>query len=230
MTVEIYSANVCPFAHRTRLTLLEKGVDFELTEIDLSNKPDWFSEVSPYQKVPVIKNGSDRVWESAIINEYLEEVFPDPSLMPKEPGKRAIARIWIDFANTKFVSAFYKLLLLQDSDKQEQWKQQFLDHLRFMEREGISKLQGEGPYWFGASPTLVDLTFYPWFERLPVLEHYRNIQLPSECSKLKQWWEAMSERDSAKKISNPADLYIQSYEKYANGTASGITAKEMRDA
>ena len=228
MTVQIYSASVCPFAHRTRLTLLEKGVDFELTEIDLNNKPDWFKEVSPYQKVPVIKNGSDRVWESAIINEYLEEMFPDPPLMPQDPGKRAIARIWIDFANTKFVSAFYKLLLLQDPDKQERWKQQFLDHLRFMEREGIS-LQGEGPYWFGASPTLVDLTFYPWFERWSVLEHYRNLHLPSECPKLKQWWEEMSKRESVKKTSNPPDTYVQSYEKYANGTAAGITAKEMRD-
>jgi glutathione S-transferase len=52
--VEIYSASVCPYAHRTRLALLEKGVDFKLTEIDLQNKPEWFADVSPYGKVPVI--------------------------------------------------------------------------------------------------------------------------------------------------------------------------------
>ncbi|MGK7874134.1 MAG: glutathione S-transferase family protein [Xenococcaceae cyanobacterium] len=229
MTVEIYSASVCPFAHRTRLTLLEKGIELKLIEIDLNNKPDWFADISPYQKVPVIKYGDDLVWESAIINEYLEEVFPNPPLMPKEPGKRAIARIWIDFANTNFVTAFYKLLLNQDPEKQQKWRQELLNHLLFMEREGIGKLWGNGPYWFGASPTLVDLTFYPWFERWAVLEYYRGLNLPSECKCLKQWWEAMSKRDSVQAIRNPSEFYIQKYQKYANNTASGITAQEMRD-
>ena len=57
--VEIYSAQVCPFAQRSRLTLLEKGVDFEVIEIDLNHKPDWFQSVSPYLKVPVVKVGDD---------------------------------------------------------------------------------------------------------------------------------------------------------------------------
>lgn len=228
-TVELYSASVCPFAHRTRLTLLEKGVDFSLTEIDLNNKPDWFSEVSPYEKVPVMKHGENRVWESAIINEYLEEVFSEPSLMPKEPGKRATARIWIDFANTQFIQAFYKMLLIQDPEKQEQWKQKLLQHLHFMEKEGIGKLSNNAPYWLGDSVSLVDLTFYPWFERWSVVEHYRNLSFPSECPKLKQWWETMSQRDSVQKIRNSEDFYIREYEKYAKGTASGITAQEMRE-
>ncbi|HEY9905093.1 MAG TPA: glutathione S-transferase family protein, partial [Candidatus Sericytochromatia bacterium] len=80
--IEIYSATVCPFAHRSRLVLLEKEIDFELIEIDLQNKPEGFTEISPYGKVPVIKHGDERVWESAIINEYLDEVFPEPPLMP----------------------------------------------------------------------------------------------------------------------------------------------------
>lgn len=109
--VKIYSATVCPYAHRTRLALLEKGVDFTLTEVDIENKPDWLTDISPYSKVPVIKHGKNCVWESTIINEYLDEVFPDPPLMPTDPGQRAIARIWIDFANVKFIPTFYKLLL-----------------------------------------------------------------------------------------------------------------------
>lgn len=157
--LELYSASVCPFAHRTRLTLLEKSIDFTLIEIDLENKPDWFTEVSPYSKVPVLKYGNDRVWESAIINEYLDEVFPQPPLMPQQPGKRALARIWIDFANTKFINAFYKMLLNQDLEKQQIWKQDLLNHLLFMEHEGIEKLGDDGPYWFGESVSLVDLTF-----------------------------------------------------------------------
>lgn len=209
---------------------MEKGVEFALIEIDLEHKPEWFSEVSPYEKVPVIKNGEDRVWESAIINEYLNEVFPDPPLLPQDPGDRALARIWIDFANTKFVNAFYKMLLNQDPDVQKKWKQKFLAHLQFMEREGIGKLGNSGPYWLGDTISLVDVTFYPWFERWCVLEHYRNLNLPSQCNRLQRWWESMSQRNSVQKISNPTNFYIAEYEQYAQNTATGITAQEMREA
>lgn len=228
MAVEIYSSTVCPYAHRTRLTLLEKGVDFKLTEIDLDNKPDWFSEISPYGKVPVIKHKNDRVWESTVINEYLDEVFPTPPLMPIEPGRRAIARIWIDFANTKFIPTFYKLLLNQDPTQQQELSQELHTHLLFMESEGMSSENGS--YWLGESLSLVDISFYPWFERWSVVEYYRSFSLPSSCTRLKQWYSVMANRESVQAIAHSADFYIQQYIKYASGTASGITAQEMRRA
>jgi glutathione S-transferase len=73
--IEIYSAVLCPFAHRSRLTLIEKGVPFNLIEIDLQNKPANFGEISPYGKVPMLKHRNHRVWESAIINEYLIDIL-----------------------------------------------------------------------------------------------------------------------------------------------------------
>jgi glutathione S-transferase len=230
MTLELYSASVCPFAHRTRLALMEKGLDFQLIEIDLNNKPDWFSEVSPYGKVPVIKHQENRIWESAIINEYLEEAFPEPPLLPESPGERALARIWIDFANTKLVPAFYKMLLEQNPEKQTKWKTQFQEQLQFMEQEGMQKLSGNGKYWLGNGLSLVDLTFYPWFERFCILEHYRNVFIPPSCSLLKHWWQEMSQRESVQQIKNAPEFYIAQYEKYATNTASGITAQEMRDS
>ncbi len=230
MVVELYSARVCPYAQRTQLTLLEKNISYNLTEIDLQNKPDWFLNISPYQKVPVISNGRDRVWESSIINEYLEELFPEPSLMPKEPIKRAIARIWIDFANTKFNMAFYKVLLTQDPEQQAKWKQTLIDHLLFMETEGIGKLSQGGLYWFGDDLTLVDLTFYPWFERWSVIEHYRGLAFPKQCNTLKKWSETMAQRESVKSIANEPNFYLKTYEKYADNTATGITTQEMRDS
>ena len=226
--VEIYSATVCPYAHRTRLTLLEKGVNFNLTEIDLEHKPDWFAEVSPYGKVPVVKHGNDRVWESTIINEYLDEVFPQPQLMPTNPGQRAIARIWIDFANTKFTPTFYKLLLSQEPEQQQEWAQELRQQLLFMEKEGIGKLSNRGPYWLGESLSLVDLAFYPWFERFPVLGHYRRFTLPADCARLMAWQSAMVNRASVRQTQHTADFYIQEYIDYADNTASGVTAQEMR--
>jgi glutathione S-transferase len=212
--IQIYSATVCPYAHRSRLTLLEKGVDFELIEIDLQNKPEGFTDISPYGKVPVIKHGEHRVWESAIINEYLDEVFPDPPLLPREPINRALARIWIDFANTRLVPAFSNVLRNPDSQTQKDAAEELRNHLQFIETEGLAKLSGDGSYWFGKSVSLVDLTYYPWFERWPVIEHYRGIQLSSEFPHLNRWWKAMSQRDSVKAIANPKEFYVERYAKY----------------
>ena len=72
--------------------MIEKELPFELTEVDLSNKPDWF-KVSPYGKVPVIVDDGETIYESAIINEYLEEKYRNISMMPEEPIERARARI-----------------------------------------------------------------------------------------------------------------------------------------
>ena len=71
--VALYSAAVCPYAQRTRLLLREKGVRYDTVEVDLKNKSADFLAISPYSKVPVIKRGKDVVWESSVINEYLDE-------------------------------------------------------------------------------------------------------------------------------------------------------------
>jgi len=210
------------------MVLQEKGVDFDLMEIDLQNKPDWFAEVSPYGKVPVIEHQGNRVWESNIINEYLEEVFPEPALLPREPGLKAIARIWIDFANTKFTPAFYKLLLLQDVQQQQNWKNELYQHLLFMEKEGFGQLSETGSYWLGDAVSLVDLSFYPWFERWIALEHYRGAKLPAECNRLREWLNVMQQHPAVRLTARPTEFYIQDYAQYASNQASGATAAEMR--
>ncbi|MDX8412050.1 MAG: glutathione S-transferase family protein [Mariprofundaceae bacterium] len=228
-SIELYSAGVCPFAQRTRMVLLEKGLDFNLSEIDLANKPDWFASVSPYGKVPVLMHGDARVFESAIINEYLEESFPEPALMPGAPALRAAARLWIDFCNTRFIPPFYKLLLEQDKKTQSELKVKLSDELMFAEREGFAALAGGGPYWLGEQCSLVDITWYPFFERFGVIQHYRGMDIPADCKRLKQWFAAMQQRDSAKATGHATNYYIERYAKYAHGTADGVTAREMRD-
>lgn len=218
--ITIYSAVVCPFAHRSRLALLEKGVDFDLVEIDLQNKPAGFTDISPYSKVPVIKHGEHRVWESAIINEYLEEVFPEPSLLPLAPILRAQARIWIDFANTRLVPAYSSLLRSPDSEQQKVAAQELHNHLQFIENEAFAKLSGDGPYWFGNSISLVDLTYYPWFERWATLEEYRSFQIPAELTRLQRWRDAVSQRESVRAIANSKEFYLQRYARFAPVPAS----------
>ncbi len=222
-TVEIFSAEVCPYAHRSRLVLMHKGVDFSLTEIDLKNKPDWFSEVSPYGKVPAIRHEGRIVHESAIINEYLDEVFPAPSLMPKAPHSRAMARIWIDYGNTRFNGATYTFLRENDPAKQGDLRQKLDECLLFME-EGMAKL-GDGPFWLGAEPGLVDYSYYPFFERFCNVEHYRGYAMPDRCARLAAWRDAMKSLPHVKEIANDPAFYIERAAAYAEKTPAQQAAE-----
>jgi glutathione S-transferase len=207
--IQLYSAILCPFAHRVRLTLLEKGIPFESIEIDPQNKPANFLEISPYGKVPVLKHGDNRVWESAIINEYLEETFPDPPLLPTEPMQRIQARIWINFADTRLFATTGKLLHGRDSHPTALLTE-LTEHLLFMEHEGLRKHPASTPYWLGTL-SLVDLTFHPWFEQIAVLEHFRGFQLPSGLDRLQEWQAAVAQREAVRSIANSPEFYLERY-------------------
>lgn len=226
--LEIISSSSCPFAQRTRMVLLEKKVDFTLIEIPLDTKPDWFLKISPYGKVPVVRHGDTVVFESSVINEYLEEVFPNPSLLPKSPECRAQARIWIDFANVRFVPQIYKLLLAQEQKRQEVHAQKLTEALLMMEREALAK-RSCGPYWLGSELTLIDFTFYPHLQRFCALEYYRNFNIPSECSLLKTWLTFFEHHSSVKVMATSRDKLIRNWEKYALNTSTGTTAADMRE-
>ena len=226
--LKLISAEVCPYAQRSRLVLLEKGLEQELVEIDLRNKPAWFDEVSPYSKVPVLLHGEHRVWESTIINEYLEEVFPEPTLMPDTAVGRAIMRIWIAFDDVKFVPATYKVLLAKDDpEKRKHYADTIIEAFRFMENEALAKRKG-GPWWLGSRLTLADLSIYPHMERLAVLREYRGIELPAECGRLREWLAAMQERASVQATRHDDAYHIAAYSRYADATADGTTAADMR--
>ncbi|HEY0464442.1 MAG TPA: glutathione S-transferase family protein [Polyangiaceae bacterium] len=213
--ITLFSARACPFAHRTRLVLAEKRLDFELVEIDLQNKPAWFHTVSSYGKVPALQHGQVRVVESAIVNEYLDEVFPEPALLPKDPGERATARIWIDYANTRFVPAWGALLRGQTEAERSSARTSLLESLEYIETQGLEKNSGDGPFWFGAKPSLVDLSFYPWFERWPALEHYRGALPILKFERLRRLRDALAARASVKDIQNPTTYYVERYAKHA---------------
>ena len=225
-TVQLYFAKASTFSQRTRVVLLEKGIDFSATEIDLQNKPDGYTQISRYGKVPAIKHGDIEIYESAIINEYLDEVFPEPPLLPRDPGAKAIARIWIDYANTRFVPGFNKLLRGKDAQEQGQGQREFLESLLYIEQEGLGKLSGDGPYWLGDQLSLVDISFYPWFERLPLLEHFRNFTLPAETPRLQKWWNTVRDRESIRAVENPASFYLERFAKILGAPTAVASAQK----
>lgn len=89
----LYSGITCPFSHRCRFVLFEKGMDFEIKDIDTFNKPEDLAIINPYNQVPVLVERDLILYESNIINEYLDERFPHPQLMPADPVMRGRGRL-----------------------------------------------------------------------------------------------------------------------------------------
>ncbi|MBC8242358.1 MAG: glutathione S-transferase family protein [Alphaproteobacteria bacterium] len=214
-TLELFSAQVCPYAHRSRLALAEKGLEFTLSEIDLADKSQRFLDISPYGKVPVLLHNGRTVYESAIVNEYLNDSFPTPALLPDDPYQRAQARIWIDYFDNRFLDTYYDAMMNKDRAKDAENREKIETGFRFIENEGMAKLSGDGPYWLGATLSLVDLAYYPFLERLPAWTHHRGIDIPDDCTRLRKWCDVMRARPSVQEIANPPEYYIDRYKKYA---------------
>jgi glutathione S-transferase len=90
--VKLVDAPRCPYCARVRIALAEKGIAHEVVEVDLGNRPQWLLELNPPRgRVPVL----DGLPESEVIMELLEELHPDPALLPLAPQERAQARLLV---------------------------------------------------------------------------------------------------------------------------------------
>lgn len=156
---KLYTSRICPFAHRVRLVLREKEIGYETIEIDLKAMPDWYRALSPNQKVPLWQlDDGQLVWESAIINEFLEDAYPTPALLPESPLSRARVRLATEEAGNTLLPAFYGVARNGEPVSR---LEQALDALESRDFLG-------GPWWVGPDLSLADLNIYPWFERLPL--------------------------------------------------------------
>ena len=91
----LYSGTTDPFSQRCRIVLHEKGMDFQIIDVDLDHKPEDLAVMNPYNQVPVLVERDLVLHESNIINEYIDERFPHPQLMPADPVMRARARLFL---------------------------------------------------------------------------------------------------------------------------------------
>ncbi|MDD2776036.1 MAG: glutathione S-transferase N-terminal domain-containing protein [Gallionella sp.] len=93
--MKLYSGTSCPYSHRCRIVLFEKGMDFEVIDVDLMNKSEDLAAINPYNKVPVLVERELVLFQANIINEYIDERFPHPQLMPPDPVLRAHTRLFL---------------------------------------------------------------------------------------------------------------------------------------
>ena len=126
--MKLYSNSVDPFSHRCRIVLFEKGMDFDVIDVDLLNKPEDLTVLSPYSDFPVLVERDLVLTDANIINEYIDERFPHPQLMPPDPVMRARARLFLkDFENQLF--SYMPDLESSDDAKVENARKIFTDVL-----------------------------------------------------------------------------------------------------
>jgi glutathione S-transferase len=113
--IKLYDFLPCPFGQKVRIILAEKGLSYELLQIDFTQgeqrKPD-FLRLNPFGRVPVLVDEDVTVYDSTIIAEYLEDEYPEPPLLPAigASALRARARTWEDFADTSFTPQVGQLM------------------------------------------------------------------------------------------------------------------------
>lgn len=152
-----------------------------MIEVDLKNKPKDLLELNPYGKVPVLVDDDAVIYESAIIDEYLEEKYPDPPLMPKDPAARARVRIWVDFCNNRLQAAAHELRYGSDPEKA---KKQIREHLSILDRQMKDQEYIAGDY------SLADITFIPFFTR----QDRYGVTVDGSVPHVKRWMERLLAR------------------------------------
>ena len=194
MVVKFYRKAPCVFCERCRITLLEKGVSFEEIMVDVRSKPAWFLDLSPHGKVPVLKHDDAVVFDSAVINEYLDETFPEMPLMPSTPDERAKVRFWIGFANTELHQS-YMNILRAPPESFVAAVARFEANLTTLD-QALKHSTKLDPYFNGVQFTLADITYATIFDRFSVFPKLRNYDLPGELRGVRSWMETLASRPS----------------------------------
>ena len=180
----LYSGITDPFSHRCRIVLYEKGMDFEIIDVDLMNKPEDLAVMNPYNRTPVLVERDLVLYESNIINEYIDERFPHPQLMPADPVMRARARL--------FLHRFEKELFCH-IDALEGNNQKQIERARNLVRDSLLQIApvfAKHKYMLGEEFSMLDVAITPLLWRLD----YYGIQLPKPAAPLMKYSERLFSR------------------------------------
>lgn len=179
--ITLYDAGRCPYCARVRIALAEKGIEYETVEIDLDDRPAWIYEKNPLGRVPVLEEDTFVLPESAVINEYLDERYPEPALWPADPGERAFGRLLV-FRFDQLSKPYYALR------REEEGAQDRLD----AELAKLNAALDARPYLTGREFGLADIAYVPWIVRA---RDRMGVELRSFPA-LAEWLERVSARPS----------------------------------
>ena len=182
--MQLYSGTTCPFSHRCRFVLYEKGMDFQVIDVDLYNKPEDIAVMNPYNRLPVLVERDLILYESNIINEYIDERFPHPQLMPADPVMRARARLMLFNMEVELFSQVDALESGKDK-VMEKARQHVTD--RLIE---LSPVFTRTKHMLGDDFTMLDVAIAPLLWRL---DHY-GIKLGKTAAPLMKYAERIFSR------------------------------------
>ncbi len=170
---------------RAVILMRAKGVEFDVTYINLLEKPDWFLKISPHGKVPVLVVDGEPLYESNAIAEFLDEMVP-PRLHPEDPVKRARNRAWTDFA-PDFSKALNGIYYTKTREAMEKGLAEAPKRVARLE-EAIARERGnDGPFFNGDTLCLVDAAYAPFFQRFEFAERYLATGLLDSFPLVKAW-------------------------------------------
>ena len=152
--ITLYDADRCPYCARVRIALAEKGIEYETVEVDLDNRPAWIYEKNPLGRVPVLEEDTFVLAESAVIDEYLDDRYPEPPLWPADPAERALGRMLV-FRFDELSRPYYALRRGEDGAA---------DRLDVALGELDALLEGR-PFLSGREFGLADIAYVPWILR-----------------------------------------------------------------
>ncbi len=189
--LELVSFKICPFVQRSVIALRQKGIAFTLTHLNPQDKPAWFNAISPLGKVPVLLVDGTPLFESVVILEYVDEVYP-PSLHPADPLAKAQHRAWVEFCS-ELLGRQHRMLMTTDAAS--------FNEARDALQQGLQRLDAviapTAPYFAGASFHLVDCVYAPLFMRLALLKQTYGLEMPFSA-RMQAWSDALLALDVVK--------------------------------
>jgi len=197
--MQLYSGTTCPFSHRCRFVLYEKGMDFQVIDVDMYNKPEDIAVMNPYNRLPVLVERDLILYESNIINEYIDERFPHPQLMPADPVMRARARLMLFNMEVELFSQIESL----ESGKEKQVERSRA-HVtdRLIE---LAPVFTKTKYMLGDDFTMLDVAIAPLLWRL---DHY-GIRLAKAAAPLMKYAERIFSRPAFIEALTPSEKVMR---------------------
>ena len=200
----LYSGTTCPYSHRSRFVLFEKGMDFEIRDVDLFSKPEEIMAMNPYGQVPILVERDLILYESNIINEYIDERFPHPQLMPGDPVDRARVRLFLfNFEKELFA---HVNTLEQTTGKKGHDKEQ--EKARTHIRDRLTQLAPvflKNKYMLGDNFSMLDVAIAPLLWRLD----YYGIELSKNAAPLLKYAERIFSRPAYIEALTPSEKVMR---------------------
>ncbi|OMJ28991.1 Glutathione S-transferase omega-1 [Smittium culicis] len=207
----LYNARICPFAHRAVLALREANVQYEQIDIDLENKPEWYSQVNPLLKVPTLRLPTGEILvESMLIAEYVADQYPESNLMPKSAFDRYRVRLHIDYFGNNVLGLPFKLLGVNSNEaaRQELYPT-IVERLRELDAR-LVEASVSGPFFLGDRYSVADIATITFIERLEVALKLSEMSIADTTGldRLNQWKSAVRSRPSYTKTVASVRLHI----------------------